>query len=63
MGRHGNDPKKHGPRTARYGGVRASGRPGTTVGSCLGRHLGTATQHGHDTKLGQLDVSPSILAC
>jgi hypothetical protein len=63
MGRHGNGPKKHGPRTAQHGGVRASGRPGTIVGPCLGRHLGTAAQHGHDTKLGRPDVSPSILAC
>jgi hypothetical protein len=44
MGRHGHNPKKHGTNTT---------RPGTMVGPCLSRYLGTAAQHGHDTILGQ----------
>jgi hypothetical protein len=63
VGRHGNGPKKHGPRTARHGEVRALGRPGTKVGPCLGGHLGTAAQHGHGTKNPWPDNDPTILAC
>jgi hypothetical protein len=39
MGRPENGLKKHDPRTARHGGVRASGWADTTVRPCLGCHL------------------------
>jgi hypothetical protein len=42
--------------TARHGSDRASGWPGTTVGPCLGRHLGTGTAR----KLNRPDMARRI---
>jgi hypothetical protein len=45
LGRHGPGPKKPGTSTTRHGLRRATGWPGTRVGSGLGRILGTAARH------------------
>jgi hypothetical protein len=42
VGRHVHGTKKPGTSTARHGGNRAAGQPGTTVGPCLGRCCGVA---------------------